>query len=54
MDLFIWETYMVLIILKTILIRLRKIFVINYFFTYSLKSPFIREDWKLIRREFTN
>ena len=48
-----WETYMVLIILKTILIRLRKI-LDYYFFTYSLKSPFIREDWKLIRIEFTN
>ena len=28
--------------------------IINYFFAYSLKSPFIREDWKRIRREFTN
>ena len=22
--------------------------------SFSLKSPFIREDWKLIRRKFTN
>ena len=53
MVLFIQEIYMVLIIHETILIRLRKILV-NYFFNYSLKSSFIREDWKLIRRKFTN
>ena len=52
MVVFIHKTYMVLIMYKTILIRLRKI-LDYYFFTHSLKSPFIREDWKLIKREFT-
>ena len=51
--LFTQETYMVLIMHKTILTRLRKSWLINYFFIHSLKSLFIREDWGLIRREFT-
>ena len=43
---------MVLIMQETMLIRLRKI--LDYFFTHYLKSPFIRENWTLIRREFAN
>ena len=30
----------------------KKSWIFHNFFTYSLKSPFIREDWKLIRRKF--
>ena len=40
MVLLIQEAYMVLIIYKTIIIRLRKI-LDYYFFTYSLKFSFI-------------
>ena len=53
MALFVLETYTVLIMHETILIRLTEI-LDYYFLTHSLKSPFIREDWKLIRGEFTN
>ena len=55
MVLFVQETYMALIMHETILIRsdCEKSWIINYFIIQSLKSPFIREDWELIRREFT-
>ena len=30
----------------------KKPWIFHNYFTHSLKSPFIREDWKLIRRKF--